>query len=89
MKSIQAVIARDPSLQKDVDEWMKQVRGRVGDDMRLMEALSDEEFVAIATPPPRLRSALKEVMSSDLPMLESSGDVVQFFSNKKESSVCY
>lgn len=89
MKSIQAVIARDPSLQKDVDEWMKQVRGRVGDDMRLMEALSDEEFVAIATPPPRLRSALKEVMSSDLPMLENSGDVVQFFSNKKESSVCY
>lgn len=89
MKSIQAVIARDPSLQKEVDEWMKQVRGRVGDDMRLMEALSDEEFVTIATPPPRLRSALKEVMSSDLPMLESSGDVVQFFSNKKESSVCY
>lgn len=89
MQGIQAALARDPSLQKDVDEWMKQVRGRVGEDMRLMETLSDEEFVAIATPPPRLREALKEVMSSPLPMLDSNGDVVQFFSNKKQLYVCY
>ena len=89
MKGIQAVLTRDPSLQKDVDAWMMQVRGRVGEDMRLMETLSDEEFVSIATPPPRLREALREVMSSDLPMLAGNGDVVQFFSNKKQSHVCY
>mgnify|MGYP003262719013 CR=1 FL=1 len=88
VKGMNTVLAKDPSLKSDANEWIQNMKARVGDDLSRMETLSDEEFAALATPPPRLRAALKEVLPPNVMNLDADGDVVRFFSNKK-CHVCY
>lgn len=88
VKGMNTVLAKDPSLKSDASEWIQKMKERVGDDLSRMETLSDEEFASLATPPPRLRAALKEVLPPSVMNLDADGDVVRFFSNK-ECHVCY
>ena len=88
VKGMNTVLAKDPSLKSDVSEWIQKMKERAGDDLSRMETLSDEEFASLATPPPRLRAALKEVLPPNVINLDAEGDVVRFFSNK-ECHVCY
>lgn len=71
MSAIDKAVSADPSLSKDVDEWMKGVQSKLGNDMKGMESLSDEEFTKIVLPPLRIRNAMKPF----LPEKNRMGDV--------------
>ena len=58
VSALQNAVKADPSLQTELDEWMKSARSKVGEDLKGMESLSDEEFSTIALPPERLRNAM-------------------------------
>lgn len=58
--SLHKAITDDPSLQTELDSWLSDVKEKVGEDVKGMEALSDEEFAEIALPPERLRNALQK-----------------------------
>lgn len=57
----------DPSLREDFDAWMQKVKGKVGDDFKGMESLSDAEFASLAVPPERLQAVIRE----SIPLLGS------------------
>ena len=71
MSAIDKAVSADPSLSKEVDEWMRRVQSQLGKDLKGMESLSDEEFAKIALPPLRLRNAMK----SFLPDKNRMGDL--------------
>lgn len=54
----------NPSLRKDFDAWMQKVKGKVGDDFKGMESLSDAEFASLAVPPERLQAVIRESIPS-------------------------
>lgn len=55
-------IAANPAMKGEVEEWMKSVRAKVGDNVEKMETLSDEEFARDILPPAHLRQELKNYM---------------------------
>lgn len=71
MSAIDKAVSADPSLSKEVDEWMRRAQSHLGNDLKGMESLSDEEFAKIALPPLRLRNAMK----SFLPDKNRMGDL--------------
>lgn len=62
--AIQKAVQMDPSLQNDLEDWIKSAKSKVGEDLKGMESLSDEEFSSIALPPERLRNAMKQFMKT-------------------------
>ena len=58
--NLRKVITEDPSLQTELESWLSNVKEKLGEDVKGMEALSDEEFAEIALPPERLRNALQK-----------------------------
>ena len=64
VSAIQNAIKSDPSLQADLDAWMQSAKSKIGEDLKGMESLSDEEFSSIALPPERLRNAMLPFMKT-------------------------
>ena len=60
MINLRRAITEDPSLQIELESWLSDVKEKLGEDVKGMEALSDEEFAEIALPPERLRNALQK-----------------------------
>lgn len=60
LSSIYSAVKSDPTLHQDLRSWMNSVKAKLGDDMKGMEGLSDEEFAEIALPPERLRKAMHQ-----------------------------
>ena len=58
--NLRRAITDDPSLQTELESWLSGVKEKLGEDVKGMEALSDEEFAEIALPPERLRNALQK-----------------------------
>lgn len=54
----------DPSLRQDFDQWIQNVKAKVGDDFKGMESLSDAEFVSLAIPPERLQTVIQTSIPS-------------------------